>query len=272
MIFTNRSSDAFGVGIIRHATSTPRNMIVDAGHPEGLAGDANDETPDNNDYLEFNNNLRYNPLLGLKDKFAGTDDVNSDSFDVNNATAIAFLPVHTLTPSTPEDAVITNADDQHDEAPRNGLQGDIVLGYSFVMGRNNPGRAVSQDPGHPDRILGTPAGSNIAIIRHSFKPAAFVQEQRQTASGQTINFSAPARDADGTFRGIYRDELLAVTRPLPYGVGAEEHNITLGLMRRIRENLRVALKYGFFDWDDQTSGGKNNYEAHLVYSSLQYRF
>jgi hypothetical protein len=59
---------------------------------------------------------------------------------------------------------------------------------------------------------------------------------------------------------------------VPYGVGAEEHNITVGLMRRIGENLRVALKYGFFDWDDETSGGKNNYEAHLVYSSLQYRF
>ena len=59
---------------------------------------------------------------------------------------------------------------------------------------------------------------------------------------------------------------------VPYGVGAEEHSVTCGLMRKIRENLRVGLKYGFFTWDDQTSGGNNNYAAHLVYSSLQYRF
>jgi len=59
---------------------------------------------------------------------------------------------------------------------------------------------------------------------------------------------------------------------VPYGVGAEEHSVTVGIMRKIRENIRLALKYGFFDWDDQTSGGNNNYDAHLVYSSLQYRF
>jgi hypothetical protein len=59
---------------------------------------------------------------------------------------------------------------------------------------------------------------------------------------------------------------------VPYGVGAEEHSVTCGIIRNIRENIRVALKYGFFTWDDQTSGGHDNYDAHLLYSSLQYRF
>jgi len=59
---------------------------------------------------------------------------------------------------------------------------------------------------------------------------------------------------------------------VPYGVGAEEHTVTCGVVRKIRENIRLSLKYGFFTWDDETSGGNNNYDAHMVYSSLQYRF
>lgn len=59
---------------------------------------------------------------------------------------------------------------------------------------------------------------------------------------------------------------------LPYGSEAEEHAITAGVIRRIRENLRWSLKYGYFDYRDNTSGGNNNFAAHLVYSSVQYRF
>ena len=59
---------------------------------------------------------------------------------------------------------------------------------------------------------------------------------------------------------------------VPYGTGAEEHGITATMMRRLAKNLRLTLKYGFFHYDDETSGGNNNYQAHLVYSSLQYRF
>lgn len=50
----------------------------------------------------------------------------------------------------------------------------------------------------------------------------------------------------------------------PYGAGAEEHGVTASLIRRIRANLLWTLKYGFFSNRDVTSGGNNNYDAHLV--------
>ena len=59
---------------------------------------------------------------------------------------------------------------------------------------------------------------------------------------------------------------------LAYGAGAEEHGITATLIRRITDNLRVTLRYGYYHYTDQTSGGNNNYDAQVVYSSLQYRF
>lgn len=59
---------------------------------------------------------------------------------------------------------------------------------------------------------------------------------------------------------------------VPYGAGAEEHGVTATLTRRLTQNLRLTLKYGYFDYQDETSGGHNNYQAHYVSSSLQYRF
>lgn len=59
---------------------------------------------------------------------------------------------------------------------------------------------------------------------------------------------------------------------LPYGAGAEQHGVTLTLLNRLRKNLIWKIQYGYFTGHDETSGGHNDYIAHLVYSSVQYRF
>ena len=59
---------------------------------------------------------------------------------------------------------------------------------------------------------------------------------------------------------------------VPYGAGSEEHGLTASLVRRINKHLRWSLKYGYYRYRDDLSGGKNNYDAQLLYSSLQYRF
>jgi hypothetical protein len=59
---------------------------------------------------------------------------------------------------------------------------------------------------------------------------------------------------------------------LPYGSGAEEQSITATLVRRINKHLRLNLKYGFSHYTDELYGNHNDYDAHFVSSSLQYRF
>lgn len=59
---------------------------------------------------------------------------------------------------------------------------------------------------------------------------------------------------------------------VPFGAGAREQSATIGLIRRLRENLRLNLKYGYFTYRDDSLGPYNNYKAHLVYSSLTMRF
>lgn len=59
---------------------------------------------------------------------------------------------------------------------------------------------------------------------------------------------------------------------ISYGAGGEEHAITATVVRRLTKNLRATLRYGYYHSTDEPSGGNNDYDAHVVYSSLQYRF
>ena len=58
----------------------------------------------------------------------------------------------------------------------------------------------------------------------------------------------------------------------PYGADTEQQSVTATITRQITQAVKVSLKYGFFRNHDYSSGGNNNYDAHLVYASMQYRF
>ena len=59
---------------------------------------------------------------------------------------------------------------------------------------------------------------------------------------------------------------------LPYGAGLEEHGVTASVVRRVSRRVQVSLKYGFFRSRDETSGGNNDFDSHLLYGTMQYRF
>jgi hypothetical protein len=59
---------------------------------------------------------------------------------------------------------------------------------------------------------------------------------------------------------------------LPLGAEATEHGVTATITRRLTQSLRLNLRYGFFHYEDTPSGGNDDYEAHVLFSSLQYRF
>jgi hypothetical protein len=59
---------------------------------------------------------------------------------------------------------------------------------------------------------------------------------------------------------------------VPYGMAATEHTVSASVSRQIAKNIRLKVQYSYFNYTDQTSGGHNNYEAHSLYSSLQFRF
>ncbi len=90
------------------------------------------------------------------------------------------------------------------------------------------------------------------------------------ASGLVLDDRTDLRVAYVYYRADdYHDNSL---NGVPYGAGGEDHSITATLTRRISSHLRWTLKYGFTHYTDQLYGGNRDFEAHLVYSGLQYRF
>jgi len=59
---------------------------------------------------------------------------------------------------------------------------------------------------------------------------------------------------------------------LPLGTDTEQHSATATLSRRITKHLRWNLKYAFTHYDDYASAGAYNFNAQVIYTSLQYRF
>ena len=59
---------------------------------------------------------------------------------------------------------------------------------------------------------------------------------------------------------------------VPYGAGSEEHAVTATLTRRLSERLRLALKYGYYRYDDASFGANRDFGANLISASLRYRF
>ena len=59
---------------------------------------------------------------------------------------------------------------------------------------------------------------------------------------------------------------------VPYGLGATEHSASATLTRQLSKQMRLLLRYGYFNYRDDTSGGHNNYRGHSLYSGLQVRF
>jgi len=59
---------------------------------------------------------------------------------------------------------------------------------------------------------------------------------------------------------------------LPLGTDALQNSITATLTRRITKNLRWSLRYAFTRYEDFASAGSYNFDAQVLFTSLQYRF
>jgi hypothetical protein len=59
---------------------------------------------------------------------------------------------------------------------------------------------------------------------------------------------------------------------MPYGMGATEYTASATITRQLTKQMRLLLRYGYYNYRDATYGGHNNYRANAIYSSLQIRF
>jgi mono/diheme cytochrome c family protein len=57
----------------------------------------------------------------------------------------------------------------------------------------------------------------------------------------------------------------------PVGLHYQQHGLTAGISRRLTANISTRLQYGFYYYEEPSSGGANNYTAHAVLATLVVR-
>jgi hypothetical protein len=157
---------------------------------------------------------------------------------------------------------------------------DPISGLSEVQSSTMTSHILAQDVSWaPWSRLYLQAGFNY-VLSETRTPASDVTQSILAAQNNywTLNFSSGLvldNKTDlklGFFYYRANDYTDNSTVGVPYGAGAEEYGVTATLTRRISDHLRWSLKYGFSQYNDGAFGGNQDYTAHLVYTSLQYRF
>jgi len=126
--------------------------------------------------------------------------------------------------------------------------------------------------------LGLQAGFNYVLSTTKTPASDYTQSILNAQNNYwTLNFNSDFVLDDRTDLNLgyfyYRaDDYQPTVNSLPLGAGAEEHSVTATLSRRIAKNLRLNLKYAFTHNEDSASAGNFNYDAHVIFASLQYRF
>jgi len=131
----------------------------------------------------------------------------------------------------------------------------------------------------PLNWLGLQTGFNYVLSTTKTPASSYTQAVLNSQNNYwTVNFNSDFVFDDRTDLNIgyfyYRaaDSQNSIVNGVPLGTDNEENSITATFTRRITKNLRWNLRYAFTRYNDYASAGQFSYDAHLVYTSLQYRF
>jgi len=59
---------------------------------------------------------------------------------------------------------------------------------------------------------------------------------------------------------------------VPLGIDYHRHAVQIGARHRFGKNVSTRLQYRFEHYDEPTSGGAVNYEAHTVFATVSFLF
>lgn len=82
------------------------------------------------------------------------------------------------------------------------------------------------------------------------------------------------KDTDAQIQATYyksNNYNAALVATDPYGAGARDYSLTVGLKHKFSDRMVGSVKVGYFDGDSTTTGGFANYQGTIGYLSLDYR-
>ena len=145
--------------------------------------------------------------------------------------------------------------------------------HSHILGQN-----VSWTPLN---WLCLQAGANYVISETETPASAATQAILNSQNNYwTVNFNTGIVLDDKTdlnlgyyyYRAADGQNAVVSANGLPLGSDTQEHSATATLTRRISKNLRLNVKYAFTHYEDFAAAGNYNFNAHVIFTSLQYRF
>jgi len=145
--------------------------------------------------------------------------------------------------------------------------------HSHILGQN-----VSWTPLN---WLCLQAGANYVISETETPASAATQAILNSQNNYwTLNFNAGIVLDDKTdlnlgyfyYRAADGQNSVVAANGLPLGTDTQEHSATATLSRRINKNLRLNLRYAYTHYEDYAAAGNYNFAAHVIFTSLQYRF
>jgi hypothetical protein len=157
---------------------------------------------------------------------------------------------------------------------------DALAGLPDVESSTMRSHIIAQDVNWtPWSRLNLQAGFNY-VLSDTATPASDVTQAILDARNNywTVNFSSGLVLDNKTDLNLsyvyYQADDYVDNSPagVPYGAGGQEHSVTVTLTRRISERIRLSLKYGYFRYLDEATGGNADFGANLVYATLRYRF
>ncbi len=221
----------------------------------------------NRNDFEDNNSADAYPGF-IKEQDFETDDVNF---------RVTWKPLHNLTAVSRYDYQLSTIDTQGDRT--------TALGYSLDKIQSSSeeshmfGESITWSPitrlyvqgnfNYVLNTLNTPA-PDYAPVANAILPSQNNYWNASLMSGYALDKKSDLQLQYTYYRADnYRDDS---TAGMPYGAGAEEQSVTLGYNRKLTDTIRWDIKYGYMVSHDQTSGGMNDYIAHMLYSGVNVSF
>jgi hypothetical protein len=157
---------------------------------------------------------------------------------------------------------------------------DPIVGLADVESSRMAGHVIAQDVSWiPWSRLSLQAGLNY-VLSETRSPGSDAVQGILAAQNNywTVNFSSTLALDNKTDLNVsyfyYLSGDYNNNSPLgvPFGAGSEEQAVTATLTRQLSKTLRLALKYGYYHYDDAAYGGNRDFGANLITASLRYRF
>jgi hypothetical protein len=125
------------------------------------------------------------------------------------------------------------------------------------------------------QISGSYTWDHLASDANEILPRVQVSKNDYYTVGATVGFALTDKTDVSASYTFYRAENYdpsIFAEGLPFNASLEEHMVGGAVVHRFNRRMQLTTRYAFITAHDETSGGNNDFDAHLLSTALRFRF